>query len=100
MPYPNEHACRIRDPGDFQPKSFRRIQSGEKGGKGPRDGKRLSIIIGKLKGKSETTTQAFRYPSDEWTEAQARSHCKEQDGRFEAAMDSAIRERARQRRGG
>jgi len=89
MPYPNEHACRIRDPGDFQPKSFRRIAQGK-----------LNIIIGRLKGKTTTTTQAFRYPVDNWSEAEAKAHCKEQGGRFEAAMDSAIRERARQRRGG
>ena len=24
MPYPSEHAARVRDPGDFQPDSFRR----------------------------------------------------------------------------
>ena len=47
MPYENEHACRIREPNEFQKKSFRRIKKGS-----------LSIIIGKLLGKSTTTTQA------------------------------------------
>jgi hypothetical protein len=46
---------------------------------------KLSIIIGRLKGKTSTTTQAFRYPKDEWTAAAARAHCKAQGGSFEAA---------------
>ncbi len=76
MPYPNEHSCRIRDPADFDPKSFRRIEKGDPA---------LSIIIGKLKGEDKTTTQAFRYHTDEWTEKAARAHCEEQGGTFEAA---------------
>ena len=87
MPYPNEHACRIRPPGEFQPKSFRRIKSGK-----------LHIIIGRLKGSTKTTTQTFRYPTDDWTVSEARAHCKEHDGTFEPAsnaMDSEIRRRTR-----
>lgn len=76
MPYPNEHACRIRSPGDFEKDSFRRISSG-----------RLSIIIGKLKGKKTTTTQAYRYPKKGWTAADARKHCQKQGGSFEAASE-------------
>jgi len=83
MPYPGEHSCRILEPGTFQPKSFRRIVQGK-----------LAIIIGKLKGESTTTTQAFRYPVDDWPEADARAHCKKQKGRFESAMTGAIREAA------
>jgi hypothetical protein len=83
MPYPNEHACRIKPPGDFQQGSFRRIKRGSK--TGARDGKQLSIIIGRPKGKTTTTTQAYRYPADAWTAEQARSHCKEEGGSFEAA---------------
>jgi len=81
MPYSNEHSCRIREPGEFEDKSFRRIKQGK-----------LSIIIGKLKGKSSTTTQAFRYPKDDWTEASARAHCKAQEGRFEAAASGNVQE--------
>lgn len=84
-PYPNEHACRIRDPGDFKAGSFRRITRGAETGAGARDGKQLSIIIGRLKGKTTTTAQAYRYDKDDWTVAQARSHCAENDGSFEAA---------------
>lgn len=74
MPFPNEHACRIRPPGAFEKGSFRRIKQG-----------RLSIIIGRLRGKTTTTTQAFRYPKASYTAKAARVHCKKQGGSFEAA---------------
>ena len=74
MPYPNESSCRIREPGSFEANSFRRMKSGK-----------LSIIIGKLKGKSSTTTQAYRYPTNDWSVEEARNHCKQAGGRFEAA---------------
>lgn len=87
MPYPNEHACRVRTPDDFQPESFRRMKSGK-----------VHIVVGRLKGEDSTTTQAFRYPTDDWTVAEARAHCAEQEGAFEPAsnaVDSEIRRRAR-----
>lgn len=74
MPYPNEHACRLRDPDEFEPGSFRRIKKG-----------RLVIIIAKPKGGDGMATQAFRYPKDEYTEKEAHTHCKEQHGSFEPA---------------
>lgn len=77
MPLPNEHACRIRSPGEFQKDSFRRIKQG-----------RLSIIIGRLKGKTTTTTQSYRYPKSSWTPDAARKHCFDHDGKFEAARKS------------
>jgi len=78
-PLPNEHACRIQNPNKFQSDSFRRIKSGK-----------LNIIIGRLKGKTTTTTQAFRYPKEAWTEAEAQAHCEEQKGRFEPASNVAV----------
>jgi hypothetical protein len=83
MPYQNEHACRVREPSEFQEGSFRRMKQGK-----------LSIIIGKLKGQSATTTQAFRYPVEDWKVDEARAHCKKQGGRFEAAVNRAIRKMA------
>ena len=97
MPFPNEHACRIRDPGEFQADSFRRLEQ-------EADGKPLGIIIGRLKGETTTTTQAFRYPRADWTEAQGRTHCTEHEGKMfepatgedamatEHSLDRAIRE--------
>ena len=74
MPYPNEHSCRIKEPGLFEEGSFRRISQGK-----------LSIIIGRLKGKETTTTQAFRYPIGKWDKDEARKHCEEHKGSFHEA---------------
>jgi hypothetical protein len=74
LPYPNEHACRLRNPDDFEKDSFRRIE---------KDG--LSIIIAKLKGESETSAQAYRYPIEKWSEEKAKTHCEKNNGIFEEA---------------
>jgi len=85
MPYPNEHSCRHRDPDDFQAASFRRIGR-------EHEGKPYAVIMGRLKGESTMTEQAFRYPIGSWTEAAARAHCKEHDGiLFEAATTKRLR---------
>lgn len=76
MPYPNEHSCRLRDPGDFQPNHWGRINRGG-----------VSVIIGRLKGKTASTSQAIRYPKAEWTMEKARAHCEKHGGRFEAAKE-------------
>ena len=57
MPYPNEHACRLREPGSFQPNSFRRMERDH-------EGKKYSIIMGKLKGEDTLTEQAYRYDKE------------------------------------
>jgi HK97 family phage prohead protease len=88
-PYPNEHACRLREPGDFQSESFRRTER-------EHEGKRYSIIMGWLKGETTMTEQAYRYASDAWTEAQARKHCNTHDGAtFEPATGKALKAGAR-----
>lgn len=74
MPYENEHSCRMRSPDDFEPKSFRRKKDGL-----------LAKILGKLKGEDDMTLQAYRYPTKDWTESKARSHCKKEGGEFHAA---------------
>ena len=83
MPYPQEHACRLRDPREFAPRSFRSMER--------RHGSRpYRVILGKLEGRNAPADpmveQAYRYPVDVWTEDQARAHCREHDGaRFEPA---------------
>ena len=72
-PLPNEHGCRLRDPKDFQDDSFKRSQR-------EHEGKRYSVIMGKLKGEDTMTDQAFRYPKDTWSEAAAKAHCDDHDG--------------------
>jgi len=77
-PYPNEHACRLRNPDDFQEGSFRRTTRVS-------DSKEYSVIMGKLNGEDTLTEQAYRYDQEVWGETAAKSHCKDHDGTFEAA---------------
>ena len=77
MPYPNEHSCRLIEPVKFEKNSFRRIVKGK-----------LNIIIGRLKGDKTMTTQAYRYPVDDWNKDDAAKHCKDAGGNFEAAKES------------
>ena len=82
-PYPNEHACRLRDPKDFQEGSFRRM-------KREHEGKEYSVIMGRLKGEDSLTDQAFRYKKDVWEVSEARAHCKDHKGSFEPAGESSV----------
>lgn len=61
-PYPNEHAARVREPGDFVEGTFR--------SKEVADGVRL--IMGKLTEGGAMTAQAYRFSKDKFTAAQAR----------------------------
>lgn len=80
-PYPNEHACRLVDPNDFVADSFHSMFRNHKG-------KKYRVIMGTLK-TGKQADQAFRYPKDTWTEADARAHCKAHDGiEFAAATGS------------
>ena len=72
-PYPNEHACRLQDPGKFESDSFRRV-------KREHQGKPYYVIMGRLRGESALTEQAYRYPKDKWTAEDARKHCDEHNG--------------------
>jgi len=81
-PLPNFHACRLRDPADFQDGTFRQM-------KREHEGKEYSVIMGKLTGEDTMTEQSYRYKKDIWTEADARKHCKSHDGiLFEPATES------------
>lgn len=75
-PYPNEHACRVKDPGQYV-----RIRRQKRN----HEGKDYYALIG-FKSGGGSEDQAYRYPKDIWTEAAARSHCKSHDGEvFEPA---------------
>lgn len=87
MPYPNEHACRIRQPGQFRKDSFLRVTRKSKS----KGGKVYSVIRGILKSSGKWQDQAYRYPRKTWSAAEAGSHCKAHKGSFEAAKPSAKR---------
>jgi len=86
-PYPNEHACRLKDPGDYE--KFARKNCYQKS-----DGKCIDYIFGVKDGKSEV--QALRYPKKIWSASDAKSHCSSKGGTFEAAAskeyDEALEE--------
>ena len=53
------------------------------------DGKKYRVIRGRKKGTTdEWEDQAFRYKKDVWTAGNAKTHCKDHDGSFEAAEES------------
>jgi len=62
MPYPNEHAARVIDPGEFIPDSFRskELKNG------------IRIIVAKLKGGTAMVLQAYRFSVDKFTVEQAK----------------------------
>jgi len=77
-PYPNEHACRLRDPDDFEDDSFVRTTR-------KHEGKKYSVIQARLTGEDTLTDQAFRYDKETWTASEARVHCTDHKGSFTAA---------------
>jgi hypothetical protein len=79
MPYPNEHACRLADPGQFS--RFRRVNCDQK-----HDGKCIDVIYGEKNGK--WPIQALRFKKDVWSASDARNVCDARGGRFEAAGES------------
>jgi len=79
-PYPNFHACQLKSPSAFKDKSIRTT-------KRKHDGKEYSVLMGKLKGETSMTEQAYRYHKDTWDPDDARAHCKDHDGKFEAAKE-------------
>lgn len=75
MPYPNEHSCRLADPGQF-------VRCRRNNDVDPN-----VIVCWRKDGSSEP--QAFRYPKDKWSVERARAHCSEHKGTFEPASESA-----------
>jgi HK97 family phage prohead protease len=78
-PYPNEHSCRLMDPGKY--KKFARKNCYQK-----HEGKCIDFVFGIIS-TDESELQAMRYPTKTWTEKSARAHCKEHEGTFEPAKE-------------
>jgi len=60
MPYENEHAARVREPGQFE--TCRRKDLG--GG--------VTLIVCKMKGSTQWLSQSYRFKKSEFTPQQAR----------------------------
>lgn len=71
MPYPNEHALRLKDPAGFDKDTFKRTHGSGKGQvQGVKIPANVDVIWGKLKGKAEDDdppiAQALRFPISKW----------------------------------
>ncbi|KKM14747.1 hypothetical protein LCGC14_1703000 [marine sediment metagenome] len=75
-PFPNEHACRLKNPDQYN--EIKRVNCFKKSA-----GKCLDYIFGIKDNKSEV--QSMRYKKKTWTASDAKSHCKGKGGSFEAA---------------
>lgn len=85
MPFPNFHAARVKSPGSFTPGSFKTITLPNSKG--------IKAIIGRLKGKTTTTVQAYRFPITAYTAAQAKAWMKQHNAKsilFEPAKKDSI----------
>lgn len=87
MPYPNEHSARLKNPKDFEPKSFRRTNGGTIYGK-IKVPKTIAIIWAKLKGKSKPSDpplpQALRFPTKSWTVQKAKKWLKDNKIKYQS----------------
>lgn len=63
MPFPNEHAARVRKPSDFVAKSFRSADI--------KDG--IRVITGTLKRTGRRANQTYRFDRRKFTPQQARN---------------------------
>lgn len=82
-PYPAEHACRLLEPNLFKPNSFVRMERDH-------NGKKYSVILGRLKSDNSSADQAYRYDKTKWDEATAKAHCDSHKGiSFEPAVSNA-----------
>ena len=77
MPLRSEYSCRLREPEEFQKKSFRRIQSGD-----------VDLIIARPYGMKKTRAQAIRYPRELWDKKSAQLSCRKRKGTFESGGES------------
>ncbi len=87
MPLPNEHAARLKSPGDFDPKTFRRTAGGTIYGsiKVPAS---IGIIWGKLKGSAKPSDmpipQSLRFAKDKWTVGEAKKWLKDNKVKYQS----------------
>jgi len=93
-PYPNEHSARIKSPNLFDPDTWKRTEDGTIYGK-IKVPITAAVIWGKLKEHNKPSDnpipQAIRFPTENWTAAQAKAWLKDNNikyEKFEAASKS------------
>ena len=89
MPYPNEHACRVREPGEFVRFFRKHVKDENDVGDYKATGKPYDLIMG-YRTDDSSDVQSHRYPTSDWTAEEARAHCKAHKGiSFEPASGSS-----------
>lgn len=81
-PYPNFHSCRINEPNGEETRYSKNDRK--------HNGKFYDVIYQKKKDSSDWEEQAYRYPKDTWDVDEAQAHCKDHDGKFEAASGKSV----------
>jgi hypothetical protein len=100
--YPNEHSARLHDPNDIDPDTYRRVNDGTIYGtvKVPQ---LIAVIWGKLKThnlpKDEPIPQSLRFPTKDWTEAEARKWLKDNGIKFISFEPAKAKEKQAGERG-
>ena len=83
-PYPNFHACRIREPEEFD--RFRTAEETAVSTEETIDDKLVVVLYGREVETGEWDIASYHLPVDEWTEDEARAFCEDHDGiKFEPA---------------
>ena len=76
MPLQSEHTCSLRT-------DVRVIGSRTRSAK---NGKQYRILFGLPRGGNKSVERSYRYNKEEWTSDEARAHCRQSNGTFEAAL--------------
>jgi len=97
MPYPNEHSARLKNPKDFDPKSFRRTNGGTIYGS-KKVPKTIAIIWAKLKNKSKpkdpVIPQALRFPTKSWAVQKAKKWLKDNNIKYQSFEPAKKKEKS------
>ena len=80
-PSEDNHICRLSD------KEHDKFRSAKR----KHDGKPYTIRYGKIKGSAKWEEYEYFYPVSDWSSSEAKAHCKDHKGRFEAAKKAIDR---------
>jgi HK97 family phage prohead protease len=80
-PSEDNHICRLSD------KEHDKFRSAKR----KHDGKSYTIRYGKIKGSTKWEEYEYFYPVSDWLSTEAKAHCKDHEGRFEAAKKAIDR---------
>ena len=91
MPFPNEHACRLREPGGDEVEKVARVNDDSSVTVGETD-KHPDVIYEIMKGEEpHPVMQSIRYDKEKFTAEEASKDCEEREGSFEQAVTAAQR---------